>query len=226
MNQFISLHDDDHTKICCEYPRQCPSCKSMISPVFRYDYHNKTIQHLSLFFSCPNCGKGFVSYYGISNEFEKYGCYSYRKCSLISSYPNFPEQKKFDTCIENLSPSFCEIYNQALTSEIYELYQISGIGYRKSLEFLIKDYCIYKNPDKEVEIKTNFLSKVITEYVNSENIRKLATVSAWLGNDETHYIRKFEDKDITDLKKFIAATVAFITYELTCDEAEELIASK
>ena len=40
-----------------------------------------------------------------------------------------------------------------------------------------------------------------------------------------NYIKKFEDKDINDLKRFIDATVAFITYELISDEAEQLVNS-
>lgn len=33
---------------------------------------------------------------------------------------------------------------------------------------------------------------------------------AWLGNDETHYVRKWEDKDLKDLKKLISLTIHWI----------------
>ena len=115
--------------------------------------------------------------------------------------------------------------NQSYASEIYELNQLSGMGYRKALEFLIKDYCISKHPDKEQEIKDTMLSPVIKAYISDVKIFNLATASTWLGNDETHYTRKHEDKDINDLKAFINTVVAYINYELIAEEAEQLVNS-
>jgi hypothetical protein len=34
-----------------------------------------------------------------------------------------------------------------------------------------------------------------------------------LGNDELHYVRKWENKDINDLKKLIDATLHYISLE-------------
>ena len=100
------------------------------------------------------------------------------------------------------------------------------MGYRKALEFLIKDYCIYRHNNDEQKIKSMFLSQVIEKYVDSDKIKNLSKVSAWLGNDETHYVKKFDDKDINDLKKFINATVYFISYDLVSDTADDLVSSK
>jgi len=82
-----------------------------------------------------------------------------------------------------------------------------------------------KHSDKEKEIKKELLGDVIKSYVDSPKIKNLAKVSAWIGNDETHYVRKNETLDINDLKKFIEATLHFISYELISDEAEELVSS-
>lgn len=60
-------------------------------------------------------------------------------------------------------------------------------------------------------------------YTNERKIKNLAKASIWIGNDETHYVRKYEDKDIKDLKRFISATVAYITYELIADSAQEFV---
>ena len=103
------------------------------------------------------------------------------------------------------------------------LNEIAGIGYRKALEFLIKDYCIDKNKEQEEKIKKEPLSQVITNYILSDKIKNFAKASIWIGNDETHYVRKYEDKDIKDLKRFISATVAYITYELIADSAQEFV---
>jgi len=37
--------------------------------------------------------------------------------------------------------------------------------------------------------------------------------AVWLGNDETHYLRKWEQKDLTDLKNLIGLTVHWIEME-------------
>lgn len=226
MKKYHSLHDSHSTKMCMEYPSECPICHSSISPDYKFDFYNDTIDHVTLFFSCPSCGKGFISHYGVTDDTERYAGYEYAEIILETSYPNIPLKHQFEKCIENLSTSFCEIYNQALASENYKLNQISGIGYRKALEFLIKDYAIYRHPDKTDEIKSKLLGQVINDYIDSSKLKSLSKASVWIGNDETHYIRKFENKDITDLKRFISATVAFITYELTSDEAEDLILSR
>ena len=57
--------------------------------------------------------------------------------------------------------------------------------------------------------------KVITKYIDDSNIKNVAKRAVWLGNDETHYIRKWEDKDLSFLTKLIDLTIHWI-------EAEEL----
>lgn len=227
MKHFLTARDNSNAYIACEYPNSCPICNDKISPINRMENVNKDINLVSLFFSCPSCRKTFVTHYAFNEKFkETHGTYSYYSLKLIDSFPKRPNVQSFDKCINGLSTSFVEIYNQALASETYQLNQLSGIGYRKALEFLIKDYCIHRNPDSEDKIKSKPLGQVINDYVDSDKLKKLSKASVWIGNDETHYIRKFEDKDINDLKRFISATVAYITYELTSDEAEQLVESK
>lgn len=199
-------------------PNKCPMCHTILEPKRMHGSYNEDTDTYFTIWFCNACNRPFISSY-------KEPSMNSHSATISTLLPIFYKEHLFEEAIQRLSANFCLTYNQSLQAESENLDQIAGMGYRKALEFLIKDYCIYKNPDSADEIKSKLLSKVISEYVNSEQIRKLATASAWIGNDETHYVRKFEDKDITDLKRFITATVAFITYELTCDEAEELILS-
>ena len=41
-------------------------------------------------------------------------------------------------------------------------------------------------------------------------MKECAKRAAWLGNDETHYTRKWEDKDVKDLKLLVHLTVNWI----------------
>ncbi|MCM3743240.1 DUF4145 domain-containing protein [Sporosarcina luteola] len=122
--------------------------------------------------------------------------------------------REFSQEINEISLEFSKIYNQALEAERRGLDQIAGIGFRKSLEFLVKDYLInFKSKEKE-SIEGKLLGKCITEDVSDENVKEIAKRAVWLGNDETHYIRKWEGKDIKDLKILIDLTLYWIQSEI------------
>ena len=95
------------------------------------------------------------------------------------------------------------------------------MGYRKALEFLIKDYAILKHADKKEIIEKSQLSKVIADYVNDVNIKSVSKRAVWLGNDETHYVRKWEGKNLTDMKRLIDLTVHWIEMEKLTATFEE-----
>lgn len=46
----------------------------------------------------------------------------------------------------------------------------------------------------------------------------LAKAATWIGNDETHYTRKYEDKDISDMKKYIRALSNYLSSEYLVSE--------
>lgn len=141
----------------------------------------------------------------------------------ISVYPYPQSQESFSDNILILSNKFIDIYNQALKAENMALTEICGMGYRKALEFLIKDYAIkFNNSDTDKIIKMQ-LSQVIDNYIDNRRIKSLAKASSWLGNDETHYQRKHEDYNLQHLKSFIHAVVAFIDSDLEVYKAEELL---
>ncbi|MGF6947536.1 hypothetical protein QF028_000029 [Neobacillus sp. B4I6] len=46
----------------------------------------------------------------------------------------------------------------------------------------------------------------------------MAERAVWLGNDETHYVRKWDDKDLKDLKNLIDLTVYFISMTIKANK--------
>lgn len=221
MEKYVSITNNE--RICYETVNKCPICNSSIAPVEKSKFFNSDSKMYFFMFECPACNKGFITHYNYTNERKIKNNISYNMLKLVNSYPKVPELHQFDENIKKLSSNFCEIFNQAYVAEQMDLNEIAGIGYRKALEFLIKDYCIDKNKEQEEKIKKEPLSQVITNYILSDKIKNLAKASIWIGNDETHYVRKYEDKDIKDLKRFISATVAYITYELIADSAQEFV---
>jgi len=51
------------------------------------------------------------------------------------------------------------------------------------------------------------LGNVIKEYIEDQFVQQLAERAVWLGNDETHYERKWNRKDIHDLKELVRLTM-------------------
>ncbi len=204
--QIKSLSFEGHTTQISyiKEPNKCPFCHDKITPRQYNSYHGSYGLEIVYRCSSQECQKIFIGIY------EKDGNFYRLTNTSIGRF----ESREFSKNIENLSPNFVEIYNQALTSEYYKLEHISGIGYRKALEFLIKDYLISKFTDREVEIKEKFLGKCIKEDVENQNLKDIAERAAWLGNDETHCVRKWETKDVNDLKKLIDIAVHWIEMEL------------
>ena len=117
----------------------------------------------------------------------------------------------YSDIIRDISADFIRIYNEAYSAEQMGLEDICGVGYRKALEFLIKDY-VSRNLDEEgtAKVRSMALAKCIERYVDNENVKKVAERAVWIGNDEAHYARKWEEKDVQDLKGLIRSTVWWI----------------
>jgi len=198
-------------------PELCPICKKSIKPVFKYGYVNMP-HNLYALYECRACHSAFLK----SSELEQDGS------SFIEGHANLSPyklaDKEFSQYINDISESFIYIYNQSYRAEQAKLKEIAGMGYRKSLEFLIKDYlCLKVSEEKDREqILKKDLSKCIRENIKNENVKICAERATWLGNDETHYVRKHTDKDVTDLKNLISVTVYWMEMEHITEEAKEI----
>ena len=51
--------------------------------------------------------------------------------------------------------------------------------------------------------------------------KSVAKRATWLGNDETHYYRKWEDKDLRDLTNLLRLTINAIENQLLAESYEE-----
>lgn len=191
-----------------EYVSTCSECGSKIEPIdtglvnWIQDSKLMITTEFEWVLRCPaqDCKRLIIARYSMKSEREGYtnGYYSISNVLPVS----LKKVEQHEEIIR-ISTLFCEIYTQANHADISGLQQISGVGYRKALEHLIKDYCIKENPDKQESIKKIPLMNCITSYVKDVNILECARRATWLGNDETHYVRKWVSKDIQDLKVLI-----------------------
>lgn len=204
-------------------PNICPICSHAIEPVHIASYYLHNPGGLAaeyLFISiylCRGCEHFFVN---ISSGSDCLSRYIKANGSVI-----FPYQEPTIDVPENIktvSPNFVEIYTQANKAESQGLLELVGMGYRKALEFLVKDFAIHNNPDNKESIEKCSLSTAIKKYISNEKIQNLSIAVAWLGNDETHYLKKHEDYGIEHLKNFIKAVMFFINSDLEVENAVKL----
>ena len=125
------------------------------------------------------------------------------RSSELYLFPTPPDDELLEDGIQEISPTFVEILRQVREAEARGLHHLVGMGYRKALEFLIKDYLVSARPDKSDEIAKQNLGHCIENHVNDPNLKQCARRAVWLGNDETHYQRRWSDKDVEDLERLL-----------------------
>ena len=188
------------------YPVICPGCGTRIVPDFLCCHRKENV----IFSKCnvTGCDEFFL----LRLWGDKYEILRNRPLS----------KEVFSEIITSVSSSFGRIYNESYAAEQMALMEVCGVGYRKSLEFLIKDYVIQNKDEATADIiKKMPLSKCIDDYVMDLKIKELAKRAVWIGNDEAHYVRKWEEKDVQDLKGLIHLTILWIVKE---KETERLLA--
>lgn len=208
-------------------PNICPHCGMKMNPEVVGTNTNSSAfainGSIALFLQC------------IDSDCKKYFAYEYNFLGSAMDkiktedapipYTYMPDiEDGLPSSITNISSTFKVSYNQSLKAEQLGLDQIAGVGFRKSLEFLIKDYAIKQNPDNEEKIKKDFLGKVIGESLNDfPKLQKLAKAANWIGTDATHFVQKFSNSDIDSMKRFILAASTFIAADYEADIAEQFI---
>lgn len=218
--KLFSLTDNTTCTYEVQLSSFCPCCGVHLSPQILHgviiEYDDEEENKVFIFNYCSECNECFISKHVFDEEYGE--GYSFAFAAPLSFV-----QHSFSDAISSLSPDFIAIYNESLQAEELGLASICGMGYRKSLEFLVKDYIIHKNPTLKTEISTKLLMNCINDYINDERLKSLAKASAWLGNDQTHYIKKHTDYGTGDLKVFINAFVTFIDADLAYENALKLI---
>ena len=203
---------------------ECPICHTGIDPialscVFYPDKHDASKRTGVCLYRCSRCFNAFMVQY----DLVKSGC-----ATPLRIAPASVTSKKFSQQISDLSPRFVEIYNQAYKSEQMGLYEVCGIGYRRSIEFLIKDYAIHNAADEATKdlIRASSLSACIRQYIESDKLKAIASRAVWLGNDHAHYNKLFDEYTLDDLKRFICAVVNWIDFMLVSEEALSILPRK
>lgn len=240
----IRFSDQPATIQHVSIPEKCPHCGKNMSPriysgfsedEYRYLDNNNNIytgteQKFCIVLQCVLCESFYLGNFK-ADQIDPNGKilnYGYIEVSYIPPITtNIPDQ------VDSVSERFSGIYNQALKAKEYGLSEIYGMGLRKALEFLVKDFAIYlskrNTDDKEQEekaekIKSQSLGQVISNnFQNFPDVLKLFRAASWIGNDETHYVRKHPDKDAEFLNKLIQVLANHVSSATIEQEAMKLV---
>ncbi len=234
MNQFqtkledlrIEYASNSYKEMELEIPVFCPICGFSHNASFlkNFFYRKKEGISIAAFFTCPNCLSTYCVNYLIPQNSVRYidNPSIFKSAHLKSIIPNEQQAKSFPfDDVVLISNRANEVFKQSQKAELSGLDEISGMGYRKCLEILIKDYLIHLNKEDEETIKRRTLNASIDK-LNDENLEVLATRCSWLGNDEAHYIRKHSELDIENLKELLDGVVTFIHLKLLLEKAAKI----
>ena len=189
-----------------ENPNICPHCHVANEPRELFKWFDKMENKVLSTWQCNfnKCGRIFI----ISYKEENNSYVIERALNGLPKGPNWPEPilnlkdgKTIGTENENES-KFIKTYLQSLEAESNGHDEIAGMGYRKAIEYLVKDWAIQTNPTKKQDILKSWLSKVIQDYFNGD-LKDILERATWLGNDQTHYNKLFEEYNIEHLKELI-----------------------
>lgn len=179
----------------CLKPATCPFCGYGTDAPFSkrevFSFNDHYI--LAATCCCTSCGKTFF----FMCEYEKSSSY---KPVLYPEVSFIPFENEI---LSSISERFIDMYNQALQCEFVENIELAAIGYRSALEILIKDFAINELGKDAAEVSKKKLCAAIGEYLNQSDLVKTADVIRILGNDYTHYERKYPEYDFFLLKGYM-----------------------
>lgn len=208
----------------CEFEQVSSYFKKIwIGKLETVELHNlpyeKTASHFPVFYQCQSCHQFICFDYVLIDE--RVGTTRVTSYDYNFSSAHFP----FDKVIEKVSPGFKKIYLQAQQAERLGLNELDLMGYRKALEFLVKDFLIKYQHEKSESIGSLKLSKCISKLKTPDLTGgdDLALISSWIGNDGTHYAKRNPEYTLEDAKNYLRATVSFITYRIRSIMAHEAV---
>lgn len=210
-------------------PNICPHCHVVNNPSILYGDETKDTDNVPVFISiwqCANakCRKYFIVLHKLTNNGIKFS----RFLNGLPKGPDWPKpiaELKSSNGDKDDKSKFIKTYLQSLEAESNGLDELAGMGYRKSIEYLVKDWAIQNNPDKKEKIEKSWLGTVIMDYYDGD-LKEILERATWLGNDQAHYNRLFEEFDIDILKELIDLIMVELDRQFKKAHYIEMIKSK
>lgn len=190
-------------------PNICPHCHIVNTPHEQWNVNTRDTDDTPVVISawlCSNdsCRRIFLVNYKMDGQDFKFN----RFLNGLPKGPDWPKpildlkSGNQNGADQPSSSRFIKTYLQSLVAENSGLDELAGMGYRKAIEYLVKDWAIQEKPGDKVKIESSWLGAVIHDYYTGD-LKEILERATWLGNDQAHYNKIFEEYDIEVLKELI-----------------------
>lgn len=195
-----------------EGPDKCPHCGRDFSAEVLSTVQSPNDDWLfASILACRFCNK--FSYIDVAKPPQS------RSCKNNNFYPqkvvcDLPYE------IETYYPEFINIYKQSLDAEAANLHDICGMGFRKALEILVRQYVFDKYPNDIKKMEKLSIAN-LTDKIDNPIIKELSAKIRRLGNDQVHTGQlKNPDYGINDIKNFLQVLCYHILMEKQYEKAK------
>jgi hypothetical protein len=194
-----------------EDPNVCPHCHIVNNPHRHWQANSTDISGKPILVAAWTCANNKCQKL-ILTENSHLGNNNWSFSRFLNGLPKGPDWPKPIADLKSGNPKdpsvpeesrFIKTYLQSLVSENMGLDEIAGMGYRKAIEYLVKDWAIKNVPTDKEKIEGLWLGQVISNYYEGD-LKEILERATWLGNDQAHYNKLFEEYEIADLKELIA----------------------
>jgi len=183
-------------EISANKPLYCPLCSTPQDGILKdgkYYSRVNNLYYVTFSYECSVCRNTYLTIYDVDCDNKKAEFEAFHP----SIFPGY-----FDDKLSKISERFIDMYNQALTCENSNHIELAAIGYRSSLEYLIKDYAINELNEDKKSVGRMSLFDATSRFLDPECV-KSADVIRILGNDYTHFERKYPEYDFEILKAYM-----------------------
>ena len=204
---FTKSNSNSGNTYYAENPNICPHCHVANEPQKLFNHYDNQVDKLISVWRCNynKCKKVFA----VSHISDEHNYVIERNLNGLPKGPIWPEpilDLKDGRTIgteDELESKFIKTYLQSLEAESNGYDEIAGMGYRKAIEYLVKDWAIQTNPEQKDKILGQWLSANIKDFFSGD-LKDILERATWLGNDQTHYNKLFEEYNINHLKELIS----------------------
>ena len=193
-----------------EDPNICPHCHVVNNPNKQWQMQSRDTDNSQILIAVWTCTNNKCQKLIVTLHHSTTGEYPFTR--FLNGLPKGPDWPKPIADLKSGNPKdtntpedsrFIKTYLQSLVSENMGLDEIAGMGYRKAIEYLVKDWAIKNVPADKEKIEALWLGQVISNYYDGD-LKDILERATWLGNDQAHYNKLFEEYEIADLKELIA----------------------
>lgn len=192
-----------------QIPSICPWCSVSYNPTTTTLLNSEKdgIRTLVLSQHCTYCSKSSIEV-AVGKDKET--------LRMKSIYPKQEQFTNFDKQLVDLSSRFVSLYHAAERSEQSGDLDLAGMGYRGSLEVLLKDYALDSTDDSKEKISKMNLGKAIATYFGDNPLGMVpADVVRLDANDFVHWNRPdgfSAEQTLDELKSYLEIFITLILY--------------